>query len=394
MDKIKLSFIVIMISALGGFLAAQDFSGSIEARLGWYWGSKELAPLAQVFSGAVAGKVGEADQPAAQYEAGLEVSYDPATALSTPELGEAWVKFFAGPFDISVGNQVVAWGGSDVFVPSDAVNPVDLSLPVDPAKMPVPMGRLVYNGDFLTLDLVAQPYWISPRLPGAPWAQPLQISTEFAAVDPSWDNVSYGGHLKASLGLLQGLDIGLTAYRGRDYRPTATVILDASYNPVSITLSYDRLTLLAADLVFAPGGGLLLKTEWGYRTLRDSSLLEPEAGAAKVQGVSGFEYRLGGVQLIGEHVLDWAKGGAAGGDSVKQSLVGIASLDLGSRTNLKVAAIYDLDGDGMVGPQASYTLADGLKLEGSAFLFFGASDTTYGAWKDNSLGRFSLKYSF
>jgi hypothetical protein len=213
-----------------------------------------------------------------------------------------------------------------------------------------------------------------------------------------WDNVAYGGHIKASLGLLQGLDLGATFYRGRSSTPRATVAVTptgATTLTVATTIDYDRLTMLGADLVLAPGAGLLLKTEWGYRTLRGSSLLEPEAGAASLQGVSGFEYNLAGVQLIGEYVLDWAKGTAAAGDSLAHSAVGIASVDIGSRVSLKAAAVHEFKGNsGMVAPQVSYTLADGLRLECDLFFFYGEADTIYGAWRNNSLGRLSLKFSF
>ncbi|HUX37303.1 MAG TPA: hypothetical protein VMV44_05310, partial [Rectinemataceae bacterium] len=323
----------------------------------------------------------------------LDIAYDPSTASAVAELGESWVKLFVGPFDISAGNQVLSWGSTDAFTPSDVVNPQDLSIPVDPVKKAVPLGRLVYNGDILTLDLVAEPFWVAPTLPGSRWTPVSPLPTTIDPVGISWDNVSYGGHAKLSLDLLEGLDIGFTAYRGRSYTPTATLTFPGGSS--AITLDYDRLTLLGADAVLVPGGGLLLKTDWGYRTLRDSNILEPQAGAASLQGVSGFEYRIGQLQLIGEYVLDWSKGSAAAGDTIGHSLVGIASMDLGSRIGLKIAATHEFTGDsGLIAPQLSYTLADGLQLKGDMFFFYGASGTTYGAWRDNSLGRLSIKQSF
>jgi hypothetical protein len=259
--------------------------------------------------------------------------------------------------------------------------------------MPVPLGRLVFNGSRFSIDLVAQPFWVAPSLPTVPWvaASPLPVAVE--AIGPSWENLAYGGHLKASLDILQGLDLGLTAYRGRSYSPSSTIDYTGSSGP-SILLSFDRLTLVGADLVLAPGAGLLLKTEWGYRTLRDSSLIKPEPGAASLQGVSGLEYSLGGVQFIGEFVLDWAKGSVVTGDSLDHSLVLIATTTAGSRLSLKLAGIYKSDRSGMIAPQLSYTLADGLQFDCGIFWFLGTSDSTYGAWADNSLGRASLTYSF
>lgn len=396
MRRVFLFMAIGIITAVGSPLAGQDFSGFIEPRLGWYWGSQPI-PLTQDIRVGIGGKVGDKDLPTAQYSATLDVSYDPSTAATAVDLGETWVKLFAGPFDISAGNQILAWGSTDAFTPSDVVNPQDLGIPVDPVKKAVPLGRIVYNGERLTVDLVAEPFWVAPTLPGSRWTPSSPLQATLDPVGISWDNVAYGGHAKLSLDLLEGLDIGITAYRGRSYTPTATLNYSGGY-PTSITLDYDRLTLLGADAVFVPGGGFLLKTDWGYRTLRDSSILEPAAGAASLQGVSGFEYRIAQLQLIGEYVLDWAKGGAAAGDTIGHSLVGIATMDLGSRTSIKVAAIHDFKASGgMVAPQLSYTLADGLQLNCDLFFFYGATDGSYmlwNTWKDDSLGRVSLKYSF
>jgi len=395
MRRVSLFLSIGIIAATGSALAAQSFSGSIEPRLGWYWGSQPI-PFTQDVTVGIDGKIGDKDMPTAQYSAKLDLSYDPSTATTAVDLGETWVKLFVGPFDISAGNQVLSWGSTDAFTPSDIVNPQDLSIPVDPVKKPVPLGRIVYNGDRLTVDLVAEPFWVAPTLPGSRWTPAYPVTPALDSVSLSWDNVSYGGHAKLSLDLLEGLDIGLTAYRGRSYTPTATLTFPNS--TPTITLDYDRLTLLGADAVLVPGGGLLLKTDWGYRTLRDSSLLEPQAGAASLQGVSGFEYRIGQLQLIGEYVFDWAKGSAAAGDTFGHILVGIASMDLGSRTSLKVAAIHDIKASGgMVAPQMSYTLADGLQLNCEMFFFYGTTDggsMLWNTWNDDSLGRVSLKYSF
>ena len=379
-------------------LAAQDFSGSVETRLGWYWSSANLLPQTQELRAGVDGKVGNADSPSAQYKAEFKASYDPATGTSSLSLGEAWIKVFEGPFDLSFGNQVVAWSVSDAFWPSDVVNPLDLSLPVDPVKTPVPLARVVYNGDILTLDFVAEPYWIAAAQPGQPWVAAVpstvtSITTNTPAL--AWDNAGYGAHARASFDLLGGLDLGATFYRGRLSTPRASYTL-TGYQPTAIVLDYDRATHMGANMVFAPGGDLLLKTEWVYTTLNDTKLIDPAGGEASVEGVSGFEYTLGSAQLEGEYVLDWSKAVSGAKDSYKHSAVAILSSSVGSRLNLKVAGVYEFTGDGggMVAPRFDYTLADGLALKGESYFFFGDPATTYGAWKDNELGRMSLVYSF
>lgn len=389
------TLIVVMIM-VGGALpgAAQDFGGSLETRLGWYWGSPDLISLPSSFVAKLGGKIGDPEAPAAQYAARLRVDYDPATAAASLDLGEAWIKVFAGPFDLSLGKQVVAWGSTDVFTPSDVANPKDLGLPVDPVKIPVPLARLVYNGNSFSVDLVAQPFWVASINPGSRWVTvPALPVTPPAAVETTWENMGYGGRIQASLGLLQGLDLGLTAYHGLSSTTTATLTYTGPF-PTGITLSYDPFTLLAFDATFALGGSFIVRTEWGYKTLNDTNPLEPAAGAASLQGVSGLEFRLGQVQLIGEYVLDWAKDPKGAGDSLDHTVVGIVSWEGGGRLSLKAAGIYKFDGGGTIVPQLSYTLADGLKLDCGLCFFLGSSASTYGAWKDNSLGKLSLSYAF
>jgi hypothetical protein len=394
MKRVWLSVLFVILFGWGLPLAAQEFNGSLETRLGWYWSAPDLISLPQSFVAKVSGTIGDPDQPAAQYAARLKVDYDPATASASLALGEAWLKLIAGPFDLSFGNQVLAWGSTDVFTPSDVVNPRDLGLPVDPVKIPVTLARLVYNGSVLSIDLVAQPFWVASVIPGSRWTVvPALPVTPPPPMGLTWANMAYGGRLQASLGLLQGLDLGLTAYHGRSPTTTATILFTGPI-PTGLALTYDPFTLLAFDATLAPGGSLVLRTEWGYKTLRDSNPFEPEAAAASLQGVSGLEFRLGQVQVIAEHVLDWAKDPAGAGDTLEHSVVAILSWEGGGRASLKAAAIYKFDGGGTIVPQFSYTLADGLKLDCGLYFFFGATDSTYGAWKDNSLGKVSLSYSF
>ena len=77
-----------------------------------------------------------------------------------------------------------------------------------------------------------------------------------------------------------------------------------------------------------------------------------------------------------------------------RSALGIISWDIDARSSFKITAIHDFDGGGTVAPQFSFTVADGLQAKCEIFFFYGESDTAYGGWKDNSLGKVSLKYSF
>jgi hypothetical protein len=383
-------------------VSAQTFSGTLETRMGGYWGETALAPLTQEVTGGVDGKVGSADAPSAQYLASVSLEYDPATNEIRIKPEEAWVKIFAGSFDFSLGNQIVAWSISDAVYPCDVVNPWDNSIPVDRAKMPSPLARVVLNGSFFSIDLVAQPYWVHGLLPESPWETPSQIAldplTHEVASDKtpdfSWDNVGFGGHAKVSLELLQGLDIGLTYFRGVSSTPTGVVLSYTGPYPTGYYYTFDRSTLLGADLTLATGGDLLLKTEWGYTTLGDTDLFNPEAGKASAEGVSGFEYTIGTAQIEGEYVLDWTNGTSEG--TYQHRVFGIFTWNIDDRSEIKLAGSYDFTGSGgtMLSAEGSYTIADGLQLACDMYAFFGDTTTIYGAYSKDDLARVTLTYSF
>jgi hypothetical protein len=214
-----------------------------------------------------------------------------------------------------------------------------------------------------------------------------------AKPDFSWDSVGYGGHVKASFELLQGLDLGATFYRGRSSSPTGLALTYSSGYPSGYYYVFDRSTLVGADLTLSPGAGLLLKSEWGYTTLDDTDILSPEDGKASVEGVSGFEYTIGTAQIEGEYVLDWTKGAA---EAFTHEAIGIFTWSIDDRTDVELAGDCEFSGKGgyMLSPQGSYTIADGLKAGFKAYFFFGDKATTYGSYSSNDLATLSLKYSF
>ena len=209
---------------------AQTFSGSLKSDLGSYFNSRDILSFSQdfpqEFEGKVEGKVGNPDAPDAQYSATMRVSFDPTTAATTLSLREAWLKAFLGPVDLSIGNQIVAWGSTDIFTPVDVVNAQDYTLPLSPEKIPEFMGRAILNGNGFSVDLVFVPFWNGDTLPGPRWfgsGLPLPPGVSLSIVNSppaaTWDNVQFGGRFQASLDWLQGVDVGLTYYRGFNTLP-------------------------------------------------------------------------------------------------------------------------------------------------------------------------------
>ena len=377
----------------------QDFTGTLVSGFGFYPASSELSSKPSSFDGKIEGGIGSPEAEVARYSIDIRASFDPATQESTAELREAWVRVMAGAFDLSLGNQVVAWGATDLFTPIDMVNSLDLSLPVDAQKIPEFMGRLVFNGPGLSVDMVALPFWTASTLPAARWqtamSLPAGITNSVVTDSPalSWDNLQYGARLKASWDALQGIDLGFVFYRGRATLPRLSTVFTSPSTAIT-TKSYDPYYLAGLDGVIAFDGGLLLKGEAAYKVLNGADWLDPSAENAKAEAVGGWEYTIVGVKTTGEYVLDWTKGSSASGDAWAQSLVFIASMSPDSRWSLKAVGVYNFDGSALLSPQLSYTIADGLELEARYFAFLGDSGSVYGKWTGNDLADMALTLSF
>jgi len=388
----------------GSLAAAPSFSGSLVSRGGWWCGSGDLDPRTQYVAGKVSGKVGDPDRPAAQYQAELRADYDPETEETEVSIRETWVKAILGPVDLSVGKQILSWGTADVFTPIDVVNPRDYSLPPASAdeKLPLTMLRSVINGEGLVVDLVAVPFFAESKPPAGRWVGglglPAGVPTSGRKRDPAATigNMEFGGRAQRSFDLAQGLDLACSAFYGRETLPTAEVSIsrDAAGAPTAaiVEQSYRRLLLVGLDGAFALGNGVLLKAEGSYSTFDRTDFLAPRSGCASTEALGGWEYTVLGVKTIGEYDAQWTNDGGSG--SWARTALIVLSGDVGSRTSYKLTAAWDLDGSGFLVPQATYTIADGLAVEGRAYAFWGLASTKYGEWKDDDVVEATVKYSF
>ena len=379
----------------------QSFSGSLATRIGWWCQSDDLDPRTQYMTGKISGKIGDQENPSAQYQAELRADYDPSSEESSCSIRETWVKAFLGPVDLSIGKQLVSWGTMDVFQPLDVVNPRDYTLPSDSVneKIPLTMLRSIYNGDRLIADLIVVPFFSESTVAASRWqANPSLPSgvTPTVVVETPIDrigNMEYGGRLQRSFDIAQGADLACTVFYGRQSTPTVDVQVTQGVSPsVLISESYRRFLMMGLDGSFAFNNGVLLKFEGNYTTYDDSSPLAPDRDCASAEGLAGWEYTIREVKTIGEFDAVWLNDGGEG--SWTETALLILSKDVGSRLACKLSGGYNFDGSGFMAPELTYTLADGLSISGKAFAFWGDSSTKYGQWRDNNVLETTVKYSF
>jgi hypothetical protein len=389
----------LLLASIGA--CGQSLSGSMATRIGWWCQSDDLDPRSQYATLKVSGKVGDPENPSAQYQAELRADYDPSSEETSCSIRETWIKAFLGPVDLSIGKQLVSWGTMDVFQPLDVVNPRDYTLPPDSVneKIPLTMLRSVFNGDRFTAELIVVPFFTESTSAESRWQASPSLPSGVAPTvltetpNDSIGNMEYGGRLQKSFDVAQGADVACSVFNGRETTPTVDVLVSGGKPPsVTIDKRFRRFLMAGLDGAFAFDNGVLLKFEGDYTTYDKTPTLAPDANCASSEGLVGWEYTILEVKTIGEFDAAWVNDGGEG--SWTKTALLILSEDFGSRLSCKLTGGYNFDGSEFLAPEFTYTLADGLSIGGKAYAFWGDSTTSYGQWRENDVIEATVKYSF
>lgn len=151
-----------------------------------------------------------------------------------------------------------------------------------------------------------------------------------------------------------------------------------------------------------PLGGLVFRGEGAYYTGRHFQTANPMATGSKVEKdnlhyMAGLDYILGGVRLsaqfIQEYILDYDD--AINNNEFENTMTFLAKKDfLREKLWLELFSYIGLNnGDALIRPKVSYSLADGFELMAGANLFVG-NEGRFGQYDDNDMLYLKLKYNF
>ncbi len=350
----------------------------------------------------------------AAFTAELRFAYDARTRTPGFSLGEAYATLFLPSVDLSVGREVVAWGRLDLLSPLDALNPRDLSSPLDQEKLPVAMVHATVYPDAegrYQLEAVWIPLFTPSTAPAGEWAPPPQPLppgvTQVRVEEPAVELASgtFGLRVTASLDVLEGLDLGGQVVYGYFPFPSPQGVepVDPAQpaGPFRLVLGYDRRTLAGADFALAfsiPGvaEGLVLRGEAAYAFTGDPEGADPNVQNPYAEGGLALEYAWsGGPTTVLAYDLKWQKADAPGKGAWTQTLGLMARYEYDERLTLQGAWLHTIsDGSGLVRPGLEYAFADGVTGRLSAAFFYGADGTRFGVWRGNGELRTELAYSF
>jgi len=121
------------------------------------------------------------------------------------ELFEAYLDWLLGDFQVRLGQQIAAWGKTELASPMDILNPLDLTNFLDPnpemLKIPVPMLRLNYFLKFGSLEGVWIPFFVPSQF--------HLLGRDFSLLKHSFPGIRFGGFLGVleELGLIRFPDL-------------------------------------------------------------------------------------------------------------------------------------------------------------------------------------------
>jgi hypothetical protein len=410
--RIALTLALVALSTAALAQVRTEWSGSLTARFGVAIDG-DLSAAGARAQGALDGTVGSEFFPTAAFRVALDLEADAALGRAEVRLGEAWARLFLGDAELTAGNQTLFWGSTDAVNPVDRLNPRDLRVPIDAAKLATPMVhvRAYLDGD-VALEAALLPVFVPSLPPDAAWrsdpAPTLPPGMTVVETRPARDE-----RPEAALANVQfaaraqwrppGFDLAVSYLHLLRDTPTASAEVVPTGTPGQVALQpvlrYDRIEVVGLDGSVAVGP-MVLRGEAAYTFTRDPDGTDPTIGNPGFQVVVGGETPIpGGPRVVLQFVLDGATrdatpDGSHGGVELGGRTMAILNQAVNARTDLQAAWVQDFDGSGLVRPSVAYDFADGVTGTLEAVIAYGADGTRFGGWRSRSGAVASLRVAF
>lgn len=420
------------------FSAKIDFSGHAYVQRLYDYDSYGGLSNAEFSTGFKGDSFGGKLTPRCRVHAPFSVAGDRRDAQADCDAKEAWIEFLADDWDIRVGNQILSWGSSDAYSPTDVWNASDLIDPLLPEKRPLALAKLSIHPlafEHVIFDLVAspqfRPHLLPLTIPGGPSeVVPFEITdSRWLIASPSLvriadDNtvpLSYhvtgadrpqdwqlGGRLRFVR--LSDWDFALSASRTTTLTPAfktrVTGSIDTPTLPIDVTLVpiYYRVSTLGFD---ASGvlGPVVARFEAALREALDAGASAAIPATVKT-AVAGFDYtwsrKKAEIYFNVSFVIQDTQGGHTQDlvdvprfDPWDRNLVFLGEYRFSSKRKLglRTSASF-MNEDAYISPYGAVSLGDWLAIEAGMDFFVGSESGAYGQYRDNNRFRSSITVAF
>ncbi len=333
---------------------------------------------------------------------------------------EATLGVRRGPFEVTVGKQIFAWGTADAFNPTDRLNPDDYLDPLHNEKLGVWAVAARVGSPRVSLVAVAVPLFTPSRLPLPASRWTPTVPAGFVAVvddpvrpDRGASSTQYAGRLKATVA---GWDLALSYYDGFEHTPVfrgSSAVLGPGVVVPRLTPVFTRERVPGADVSTTVG-------RFEVHAEAVARLVDAHGRDDRVQGIAGLNYTLDvghrwldQVLVVAEYaretvlrhhrhsdVLDSDRvplvGARLANNAFREAVVGRVQAKLTEDTVLKLTGVADLAGPAShyIQFKATHRITDALHGEAGLDFLTGRPDTFWGRWGDNDRFFAVLRYLF
>jgi hypothetical protein len=323
---------------------------------------------------------------------------------------EAYLDLFFEDFDLRIGKQVIVWGQAEGAFITDIVSPRNLRSFILADFREIRQGVSSFKADYYAGSFTFEGIWI-----------PVFVPTVFPDSDSMWvrtssllSGVTVSDASLPDTSLSNSEWFGKVSYFGSKvnwelmggYAWTDEPYITGFSSGVA-TQAYGRYTVLGGSLNTSVGPVAVRSEAAAYLDKPFSALSSSYSLSVEkhdqIQGLVGFDWRLWGVDMSSQYivsaVMDYE------GTLVSQGLE-VAEVDqtvtlrlqdtyFSDRLTVRLFGYFSLDSfDALLRPYLSWSLEDGVLLEGGAEIFLGEEDGYFGGYADNSLVYLSLRWYF
>lgn len=330
-----------------------------------------------------------------------------ASSRLAAQIIEGYLDLRLGALDLRVGRQIVAWGQTDGWNPTDNINSTDYtveSAEIDASKLPVTALKTRYYFGESNLEAVVVPEYAAAKLPAIPLPAGLAI-TPSATPAAAVENATWAARLSHSW---QGFDLSASYFWG--WSPSPDIRMTPPVNPLDPPLlmeEYHRLRVFGADFA-TTRGQWSFRGEGAYFLTEDRTGTDPAIENPYWQYVLGAEYSFSDDLTIAAQLMQkiiekfdaaveyppWP--GMPAKEGLTTSVMVRARYNVTSSLTGDLTAVVNIPhADFFIRPELSYSPADALAFSVGALFFAGGADTEFGAMKERSQRVYGeVKYSF
>ena len=339
---------------------------------------------------------------------------------------EAYIDFYLENADIRVGKQAIIWGEAEGAFITDLVSPRDMRSFIladfKEIRKGVPAIKVDYYKDAFTFEGI----WIAKFIPtsmpesDSMWAKQMSLpganpaafkDAEFNLAMPTaelknsevFGKVSHFGS-KANWALMGGY-----AFTDEPYISMITPPQTSPAKKAQIDQEYGRYSMGGGSLSTNVGQTVLRLEAAAYFDKPFTALtpgMPPIATVEKhhqLQGLTGLDWDLWGMQMSTQYIFGYVhdhhdklmEQGKALKEFSHTFTFRVQKTFFSDQLAAKLFTYVETDPlNALIRPSLSWTIEDGVVLEGGLDLFVGDKDGTFGSYKDNSLAWMAMRWYF